>query len=272
MKYIILVLSGLLFVNNSFGQTEDEILAEAYLLYNSEKASWNGTDVFLEKFPEKGSLIGGYLSYAEDSKHSCIFFDQAEDPNLLAKITFNKDFNIEQVEIDTISRKLNLLEKDLFIIRKLAMNEVMQDTLFKQYQNTSLNPIPIIVGKEKKVFLLTGSQKSGVVVIGNDYLLTFNKNNKLKKKRALHNNILLFEYYDESEGDITMHTHLESTGDLITSTDICTIMLYEKYAKWKQHIVFSEKNVSMWYCDRDQLLVLTRKAWEKIYDRQNGKK
>ena len=271
MKLIIIILSSLLFISNSIGQTKDEILAEAYLLYNSEKASWHGTDIFLEKFPEKRSLIGGYLSYTEDGLHNCIFFDNAEKPNLLAKISFDNSFNIELAKIDTTNRKLSLRENDLFTIRKIALEEMSQDTIFKRYNNTKLNPIPIITNKEKKVFVLTGPDVSGVVILGNDYLLTFNKKNKLKEKKSIHKNIIPIEYNAETKDAVTIHSHLKSTGDLITSTDLCTIMLYENYASWKQHIVISKKNVSIWDCEKDELLVMTKKAWERIAEHQNNK-
>lgn len=264
MKLIIFLLGSFLFFNTSFGQKEDEILAEATLLYNSEKASWNGTDIFLEKFPEKRSLIGGYISYSEIDSHSCIFFDQAETPNILAKITFDDNFDLHSAKIDTSKRKLNKSEMDLFRIRKIALKEISQDTLFKRYDKTNFNPIPIITKKSRKVFVLTGPQVSGVVILGNDYLLTFDKNNKLKSKKSLHKNIIPIEYNDETKDAVTIHSHLESTGDLITSTDLCTIMLYGKYAQWKQHVVISDKNVSIWDCKKDKLLIMTRKAWEKI--------
>lgn len=271
MKLIIIIFSGLLFVNNALGQNKDEILAEAYLLYNSEKASWNGTDIFLKKFPEKRNVIGGYFSYTEDNLHNCIFFDKSDNPNLLAKITFNDDFILEKARIDTVSRKLSAIEKELFTIRKIALIEMNQDTLFKQYNNTNLNPIPIITNKEKKVFVLTGPQVSGVVILGNDYLLTFDKKNRLKSKKALHKNIIPIEYNAKTKDAVTMHSHLKSTGDLITSTDLCTIMLYEKYASWKQHIVISDKNASLWDCEKDKLLIMTRKAWDKIAEHQSNK-
>ena len=43
----------------------------------------------------------------------------------------------------------------------------------------------------------------------------------------------------------TIHNHQEETGDFITATDICTLMLYEKFAKWKNHIVVSKKYMSI---------------------------
>lgn len=269
MKLTLLLICSVIFYNTSFGQTEDEILAEAYLLYNSEKASWNGTDIFLDKFPNKRNLIGGYFSYSENNIHSCVFFDQEENPNVLAKISFNDNFEVQLAKIDTTNRKLSNAEMDLFSIRKIALREMDQDTLFKRYNNTNLNPIPIITNKSRKVFVLTGPQISGVVILGNDYLLTFDKKNKLKSKKSLHKNIIPIEYNDDTKDAVTMHSHLKSTGNLITSTDLCTIMLYENYAHWKQHIVISEKNVSLWDCENDKLLIMTRKAWDKISKHQN---
>ncbi len=275
MKVLISILSLFFFIENSFCQDKlirDKVLAEAYLLYNSEKASWNGTDIFLEKFPQKRELIGGYLSYSERDLHNCIFFDKSEDPNLLAKISFNGSFNIEKAKIDTVQRKLNRLEKDLFTIRQVTLKEINQDTIFKTYKNTNLNPIPIIINKEKKVFVLTGPQISGVVVLGNDYLLTFNKNNKLKNKKAIHKNIIPIEYNEKTDDAVTMHTHLESTGDIITSTDLCTLMLYKDYLNWKQHIVISNKKVSLWGFDNEHLMIMAKKAWEKISNFKKEKK
>jgi hypothetical protein len=57
-----------------------------------------------------------------------------------------------------------------------------------------------------------------------------------------------------------MHSHLPETGDFITATDICTLMLYEKFAKWEQHIVVSEKYMNIWNCRTDQLTVVPKPA------------
>jgi len=271
MKNYLLLLTLFLSLNISYSQTKDEVLAEAYLLYNSEKASWHGTDLFLEKFPTKRDQIGGYLSYTENKTHNCIFFDKSEEPKLLAQLTFNDNFDLEAVKIDSTNRNLNTLEKDLFIIRALALKEINQDTLFKQYSNTNLNLIPIITKKERKVMVLTGPKINGVVVFGNDYELKFNKNNKLTSKKALHKNIIPIEYNNETNQDTTIHNHLKSTGDLITSTDLCTLMLYGDYTNWEQHYVLSDKNVSIWDVKTKKLLVMTKKAWEKINKHQEDK-
>ncbi|MNU05318.1 hypothetical protein D3C72_2500730 [compost metagenome] len=41
-------------------------------------------------------------------------------------------------------------------------------------------------------------------------------------------------------------------------------MLYCPYTGWKSHIVISKKNVSIWNCEKNDLLVLTTEAWENI--------
>jgi hypothetical protein len=145
---------------------------------------------------------------------------------------------------------------------------VNSDTLFKKYNNTNLNFIPIINGNEKKVYILTGPQQNGVVIFGNDYILTFDKNNKLTNKKQLHKNIIpIYFGGKEEEGkqiEGSMHSHLPETGDYITATDICTLMLYEKFAKWKTHNVVSKKYLNIWNCETDQLTVISMEAVDKI--------
>ena len=61
-----------------------------------------------------------------------------------------------------------------------------------------------------------------------------------------------------------MHSHLPETGDFITATDICTLMLYEKFTKWKQHKVVSKNYLNIWNCLTDQLTVISMATIDKI--------
>ncbi|MFT3902214.1 MAG: hypothetical protein QM727_03535 [Niabella sp.] len=110
-----------------------------------------------------------------------------------------------------------------------------------------------------------GCQRLGI--FGNDYLLIFDKGNRLITKKQLHKNIIPIEYGNVAEGkevEGTMHSHLPETGDFITATDICTLMLYEKFAKWKTHHVVSQKYLNIWNCETDQLTVVLKEDIEKI--------
>lgn len=254
----------------AFGQSKidketDAIVDEGKRLYKSEMASWYGTDIFLEKYSDRRATIGGYLSYADKDSAKCIFFSKGDSPKVIGTISFDSTYNVTTALVDGVERDFTTKEFDLFVIRKTALAEIRSDTLFKTFNNTELNLIPLIVGDEKKVYVLTGPKTNGYVIIGNDYLLTFNKHNSLIKKKNLHKNILPIKYMKEEDGAVTMHTHLPETGDFITATDICTLLLYEKFAKWKQHIVISKDYVSLWDCKTNQLVTLTKKAWDRIY-------
>lgn len=265
---------------NVFGQDNlnelaKPIVEEGKLLYKSEMASWHGTDLLLKEFRDR-SIIGGYFSYTEGDTSRCIFFSKGTEPKVLGMVSFDQDFNINTATINLTERNFSFLERSLYKIRKQALEEINVDTLFKTYNNTNLNLIPIVNENSKKVYVLTGPTVSGVVVIGNDYLLTFDSEDNLIGKRKLHNNILPI-HYDGKEvagKDIesAMHSHLPETGDFITATDICTLMLYQKYAKWKTHNVVSTKYFNIWNCETNELLVLTMEAMKKITENQDLQK
>ncbi|MFT3823501.1 MAG: hypothetical protein QM731_06250 [Chitinophagaceae bacterium] len=243
---------------------KDSILNEGKMLYKSEMASWYGTDIFLEKIKGKEISSGGYFSYSDQQGNKCIFFSKSDTPVVLATILFDDSYDVKKARYDDQSRSFTSYEAAIYAIRKQAFDAINSDTLFKVYNNTSLNLIPIINGNDKKVYVLTGPKVNGVVVFGNDYLLTFDANNQLTGKKRLHKNIIPVNYSKEKEQVFgTMHSHLPETGDYITATDICTLMLYGKFAGWQQHIVISANYVSIWNCSSNQLATVPREVWDK---------
>jgi hypothetical protein len=250
---------------------KDSIVREGKQLYRSEMASWYGTDLFMEKFKDQLSNARGYFSYDEGKLTKCIFFNKDESPKVMASFIFDSTFSTETAKIDDKAREFTQREKDIYAIRKQALEIINSDTLFKVYENTNLNLIPLVGNGEKKVYVLTGPKSHGVVIIGNDYLLTFDDQNKIKTKRQLHKNIIPISYEAKNGQTIVqaIHTHLPETGDFIAATDVCTLMMYQKFAKWKQHIVVGEKYVSLWDCEKSWLNVLTRAAWDKVVQSDN---
>src|SRR5665647_439481 len=262
---------------SAFAQTDLQtqtkaIVDEGKRLYKSEMASWYGTDLFLGNYKSRTN-VGGYFSYTtKDEISKCVFFSKADKPRVIGTISFDKTFNPELANINLNERDFSTTEIDLYSIRKTALAIMNTDTLFKRYNNTDLNLIPLVYNNEKKVYVLTGPKQGGAVILGNDYLLTFDSNNQLTGKKPLHKNIIPVPYAgkqsDGTEIVSTIHSHLPETGDLITSTDICTLMLYEKFAKWKSHKVVSQKYLSTWDCAKDELTVVTMEAVEKMVKEQ----
>jgi hypothetical protein len=252
----------------------DSIRAEAEVLYRSEFASWYGSDVFSEKCKTRRTRAAGYLSYDNGQQVINVFFSNAQNPTVLATISFGYDFNAANYKLDTADRQFNTTESALYEIRKAAINEMGRDTLFKGYKNTTLNPIPIISGGKKMLYVLTGTNQTGVMLIGNDYLLNFDKDNKIIAKKSLHKNLMPIQMKDAS-GKISLgaiHNHLPETGEFITATDICTLMLYEKFTTWKQHIVISQSYTSIWDCERNKLSIVTAEEWKKTNVLENALK
>jgi hypothetical protein len=261
------------FCSSAFAQTDiqkmaSKIEAEGKMLYRSEMASWYGTDVFLEAYKDREN-IGGYFSYLEKDNAVCIFYSKVEPVQVIGTIRFDESYNISKAKVDLQQRSFSKKEQDLYSIRIIATKISATDTLFKRYKNSNLNLIPIVDGKEKKVYFLTGPEQNGVVIFGNDYLITFDDENNVTSKKCLHQNIVFIDYTKkdkEAGGEVVgaIHNHKGDTSPFITATDICTLMLYSKFAKWKQHTVVSEKYISIWNCETNSLVAIPRDVMDKI--------
>lgn len=269
MKLLITVTLLLLSSLSGFGQgkiekLKDQVVKEAFLLYESEKASWHGTDLFLEKFTDR-TKIGGYASYTDGDNPKCIFVSKDDKTKVIGTMTFDKNFDLKTATTDLTERALTKTEKEYIALREKAFERINNDTIFTLYKNTNFNVVPLISDKEKKVYVLTASTENGKVIYGNDYLIEFTTKGEIKKTSRLHKSMLSFDFGDKEKQMISaMHSHLPEYNELMTPTDICTTMLYQDYTKWENHTVLSKKYVSIWDCEKKALVVLTREAWEKI--------
>ena len=269
---LLLLSSTLIYSQNK--ETE-RILNEGKLLFRIEKGSWYGTDDMLTRFKTKKDSVGGYLSYetAED-KIKTIFFSRFDSDKILIRYEFDSLPKPEPIKIDIINHNATDLEKNLISILQDARDRANtnEDKFFSFYENTSLNFIPLITDKERVVFVLTGPQVSGIVLLGNDYKLSYNKKNEFKNKEKIHNSILQFPYTSEDKENPTVSTiHSHIITKYISSTDICTLLLYKNYVEWNQHIVISKKEVSIFDLENESLFTMKRKAWEKIYNNEKDK-
>lgn len=252
---------------DEINRLNDSIVQEGKTLYHSEMASWYGTDIFLERFKDH-EQIGGYVSYPTGNAATCVFFSKSKEPTVIGTMVFDSTFSIETAQTDLTERKPTALEHDLFRTRQKAMDIVYEDSFFVRYKNTGVNIIPIVYNGIRKVYVLTGPKKNGVVILGNDYLLTFDDKLEMLTKKRLHKNIISINYLEKNEDGNKVvgaaHTHLPETGDCMTVTDVCTLMLYQKFAGWENHTTVSENFISFWNCKSNTLFSITREAMDKI--------
>ena len=261
---IVLLLATTLSAQSKIEKLKTKALKEGFLLYESEKASWHGSDLFLEKFTDR-SKIGGYVSYTDGDNPICIFVSKDTLPKVLGTMTFDKTFNLENALTDLTERDLTAIEKEYLELRNKAKARISTDTIFKYYKNTNYNIVPVISDKERKVYVITASTANGVVIFGNDYLISFDKKNKVSKTERLHKGMLTFKYGDDENQVVApMHSHLPEYDEIMTPTDICTTLLYQDLAGWESNYIMSDKYVSIWSCKKNELFIMTIKAWKKI--------
>ena len=270
-------LASFLFISiTSIAQDEiniknDSIVQEGKALYQSEMASWYGTDIFLEVFKDHDK-IGGYFSYPQGNAATCVFFSREDAPKIIGTIKFDSSYSLQTAVTELSERDFLPEEYQLYKMRKKAQQMIRNDTFFVSYNNTALNMIPVIYKGQQKVYVLTGPKKSGIVILGNDYLLTFDNNFELLEKKRLHMNIITIDYTQKAEDGSKVvgaaHTHLPETGDCMTVTDVCTLMLYQKFAGWETHTVVSKNYISFWNCKTNTLFSITRQAMNKINNDQ----
>ena len=254
---------------NKLAKVQNEILEEAYELYYLESASWHGTDILTSQYEPLLEKLGGYLSYKDGEQYACIFWGRENKDEIILKISFTDPRDPKSAEV---SQNLTATEaeKDLIGLR-IAAKEIVNnntDKFFKFYRGSNLNIIPIIDGQTRKVVILCGPAVNGVILFGNDYEMTFDQRNKVLSKRKIHSSLVDLDIKPakgERKG-LAYHTHIKKHSPYITSTDICTLLLYANYTDWKQHIVTSKKYVSIWDIEEEELVILTTKAFNKIYD------
>jgi hypothetical protein len=249
-------------------QATDEVIAEGRRLYRSEQATWYAGDLFAATLPEKSDDVGGYFSYEDSTGIKTIYYSNRANPTVIATILFDTMLDVKTAQVDTKERMLTPLEHQLYYLRLSTITDITSGNgFYRQYNNTNLNLVPMIDSTYKRVYVMTGLKQSCLVIFGNDYLVTFDDQNKIQTRQRIHKDIVPVTCTKGTElqgayGAGTSHSHLPETGDLPTATDICTLLLYAKQANWKQHTIYSANNVCIWDCEANNLSVLTRDEWK----------
>jgi hypothetical protein len=256
----------------TFAQKKEQIetdkrVAEGFRIYRSEMASWYGSDLFVAKYPEP-EASGGYVSYedtlAGETVAKCVFISKEVAPVAIATFTFDSSYNSEMATIEFKARPLTLLEGDLMAMRASAKELIAKDPLFQSYKGTTFNLVPVIYKGIRKVYVLTGTSRNGVVIMGNDYEIDFDSKGFIADKRKVHKSLLELPGQPEGTTATVMHNHLPETGDLITPTEVCTLLLYGPFTNWETHMIYGRKFTTFWSMKQKTAIVLTKGAVERI--------
>ena len=246
------------------------LLAEGKLLYHLEKASWYATDFYRDHINDGKHPMGGYVSYLGKDEHVItVIIDRTDSSKVLARLTFAALATPTPAIIDVENKTATPLELDLITLRQDAIRQIQfdQSRFFYFNNDFSLNLIPLIQGESRRVFIIPGSHSNNVLYLGNDYLLTYNTKNELIKKEKLHKSVIPSYFtYDGQQVTSSVHSHV--LHEYITSTDICTLLLYKEFSKWKSSEVLGREHYSILDIENETLEIITREE----YDKRNAKK
>ena len=276
-------------------------MGEGLALYTIILANWTSNDLYYEN-EFNTDIVKGYMSYKVKDTIKTIFwreidttsaaykakmFKQVGDTGILAskqpkrmndlrlifkticypKMSVTK---ANAVIPDEEERSPNAYEKMMMDYRASTYKEINSDTmLFKRYDGTQLKAIPLDMGKEVKVYVYSSSTSDDYVPLGGDYLLVYDKKEKLLvEKQKLHSGLILISSrykgasYDASKS--TFHNHKGETSELITPTDIAILLLYKKRIEWDEHHVVSDKYTCIFTLIDRKLQIIPTEEYEYL--------
>jgi hypothetical protein len=283
---------------------KNKVFLEGMALYTLILGNWTSNDLYYEnEFDTK--IVSGYLSYRDKDTLKTIFWRAIDTSSVEYKTKSYKSASdtvaAEQsntsVELRWILKtvkykNMSVLKKNaqipdqeerlptatermLMDYRDKAYAEINSDTvLIKQYAGTRLKAVPIDAGKEVRVYIYSSTVKPGVVPIGGDYLLVYDKKtNTLISKEDIHREcIFISTQYKGKKSDLskaTLHTHKPGTAPLITPTDIATLLLYKSQLEWDEHHVVSDKYTSIFSLVDRKLDIMLTKDFEALKEKKS---
>jgi hypothetical protein len=243
----------------------DSILKEGFYLYKSEAASWAATDLLFRDEKDIQKDVRGYLSYITGDTVKTIFINGDTIPQIILTYYFDTTMKVSLYKKDIIQRSLNDLESRLISLRTDALDRINGDKtgFYRVYPKTSLNLIPLIGTNIGKVIVITGTQEDGVVPFGNDYVLYYRKDGLFLNQEKIHMSYVPTptEYIKNTKILQAVHSHVLS--DFISSTDICSVLLYSRFIKWNKLVVIGRKYTSIWNLNTNSLTILTTDEFSK---------
>ncbi|MBI4947849.1 MAG: hypothetical protein HY840_15775 [Bacteroidetes bacterium] len=289
-----------LYAQKKVEKEKREILGEGIALYTIILANWTSNDLYYEnEFSTSG--IKGYLSYKDKDTLKTIFwreidtssaeykaknYRQAADTGVIAEQNLKKISDLRVITKTFSYEKMNVTKKNVNIIederepttyeimmmdfRSMAYDEMRKDTAFyTEYQGTALKAVPVDMGKKIKVYIYSASTSEDFVPFGGDYFILYKKKEKeLVERKKLHNRIIMISsLYKGKASDaskVTYHKHKGDSPELITPTDIATLLLYKTIIDWDEHHVISDEYTCIFTLIDRKLNVISTKEYEHL--------
>jgi len=264
-----------------FGQNKmpikeiNSIVEEGKLLYRCELANRNGLNLALKNGIDPNDIKGFFSRISNDTTF-WVCYSKDLSPQVLGTITFDSTSTTQKAALDLSTRSFTDLERNYYVMNEQAIGYARIETGIRSYENTIFRTIPIIYKGVPKIYFVTQSTKQNEVIFGNDYLITLDKLLTVQTFKRLHSAMTVIKFGKNPENNNqeteSIHAHDDKTGDLITPTDICILLLNEKKTNWKQHTILTPNYVYVWNFQTNRLSVVKREVVEKAISKHASAK
>ena len=293
------------FAQHKLEKEKNQILTEGLALYTMILANWTSNDIYYEN-EFNTDYVKGYLSYKDKDTLKTIFWREldttsaeykartfhAVDDTGAISVQNSKKINDLRVIVKTIgynkmsvTKKNGVIdeaerepnEKELMLMnfRAMVYKEINSDTsFFKHYAGVSMKAILMEAGKQIKVYVYSTTAKEGMVPIGGDYILIYDKKEKIiVEKTDLHKDLFFIstqfkgKAYEASKA--TQHIHKDGAAELITPTDVATLLLYKSQLEWDEHHVIAGKYTCVFTLIDRKLTIVPTSEFEALKKRKN---
>ncbi|MEQ9229348.1 MAG: hypothetical protein RIF46_01600 [Cyclobacteriaceae bacterium] len=254
----------LCFAQDELSKVANEILNKGLSLYRLEMASWQSTDSLNAEDKKRAE---GYFSYRQNGILQSIYYDPSGE-FAVKKFLFTED-SLVSVTIQEIEENVPLTSNETAIVNFTKKAKDMSVVWYSmQGWSEIVNPnIMVVKGDSDYEYIcIPGAKSGGFTPIGGEIKHKFNSKNEWNGMDHLHNNLIPIEHHDDAA--IASHNHFgKKLGkEYITPTDICTILLYQRWSNVDQHIVVHKKFISEFYPKTLKLVIRENKDKLRLED------
>jgi hypothetical protein len=128
----------------------------------------------------------------------------------------------------------------------------------------------VILKETIEFYGIAGSKSSNKIAFGGDFFMEYDLTleNKINKWDLIHRNIIPYDFSELKDKlsliDNLYHNHKGSTGDFITATDLCTMLLYKDFIPTNKFAVKSKHYYSEFNNETLDLNIYTNKFLSKV--------
>lgn len=215
----------------------DSILLEGNLLYRYEKAAWISIDMARDNKTIQKDFFSYLVYHKNDTIRTLILNKKSE---CIYELRFVFQFD-KPISDKVLTRALSQMEMNMVTTKTAIIKKIVEQKIpVGCPDGYGLNMILMPKDDGYKFYIITGANKSGYIPFGNDYLFITDDYGNIQSWKKFHSGIIPTMTKGPNGERVTgiSHSHLRKEP-LITATDICTFMLYAKYADLNAFQVYS---------------------------------